>query len=75
MRGQKSVLEEGVELDLCGSEGRARTNGEIIGGRSRSFSEKNFLIREASRIGMGGEVLERTGGHCKGDMGVSWGLG
>lgn len=68
-------MEEGVEFDFCGLEGRVRINGEIIGGRFRLFSEKNFLIREVFRIGMGGEVLERIGGYCKGDMGVSWGLG
>ena len=39
-------MEEGVELDLCGPEGGAWTNGEIVRGKCQSFLGKNFLITE-----------------------------
>ena len=55
VKDQRSVLEEGIERDLCDPEGRDRTMGKSLGGKYQSFPGKNFVTRGVSGTRMGGE--------------------
>lgn len=44
MKSHRSVLEEEVELDLCGPAGRTQTNGEIIRRQISVISRETLFI-------------------------------